>query len=69
MSHHDDIHRRSDPTPPFMREAIPTEESNPDLHHKLTQLWYQRQNAVRGLGDALASDDLREYAKHVRTIN
>jgi hypothetical protein len=32
------------------------------LHHQLTQLWYQRQNAVRGLGDALAADDSALYA-------
>jgi hypothetical protein len=42
---------------PFLREYIPTVETHPILHHHLTRLWYERQEAVRGLGDALAADD------------
>jgi hypothetical protein len=68
-SHHDGSHRLLNPTAPFPRENIPNEEINPELHHKLTQLWYQRQNAVRGLGDALASDDLALYSVLMDQIN
>jgi hypothetical protein len=41
----------------FLREYIPSEKTHPILHQHLTRLWYDRQEAVRGLGDALAADD------------
>ena len=46
-----------DRTKPFLRDYIPSESENSELHRSLTQEWYQRQDAVRGLGDALADDD------------
>ena len=64
--------RLLDPTASFTREFIPSERTNPELHHKLTQLWYQRQNAVRSLGDALAEDDPDLYdvlMVQIREIN
>ena len=49
--------------PPFRREQIPSQSTHPVLHRHLTQLWYDRQEAVRGLGDALGEDDLVRYGK------
>ncbi len=49
--------------PPFRRERIPPQTTHPVLHWHLTQLWYDRQEAVRGLGDALGEDDLVKYGK------
>ena len=49
--------------PPFRREQIPSPSTHPVLHRHLTQLWYDRQEAVRGLGDALGEDDLVRYGK------
>jgi hypothetical protein len=42
-----------DQATPFLRDYIPSKESDPELHRVLTQYWYDRQEAVRGLGDAL----------------
>ena len=50
-----------DSSAPFLREYIPPEASNPALHQRLTQLWYERQDALRGLGDALGNDDAIKY--------
>jgi hypothetical protein len=50
-----------DPTAPFLRDFIPSEEEHPELHKSLTQKWYERQEAVRGLGDALGDDDADRY--------
>jgi hypothetical protein len=46
---------------PFLRESIPALESNPVLHQVLTKLWYELQEAARGLGDALARDDAEGF--------
>ncbi len=46
-----------DSTAPFLRDFIPSEEEHPELHKSLTQKWYERQDVVRGLGDALLGDD------------
>jgi len=46
-----------DPTTPFLRSNIPPEDKYPILHKHMTDLWYARQEAIRGLGDALANDD------------
>jgi hypothetical protein len=50
-----------DRTKPFLRDYIPSESENPELHRSLTQKWYERQDVVRGLGDALAHDDSKRY--------
>ena len=50
-----------DSTAPFLRENIPPEGEHPELFRVLTQKWYERQEAVRGLGDALADDELERY--------
>ncbi len=50
-----------DPNAPFLREYIPSEQTHPILHRHLTQLWYDRQEAIRGLGDALADDDSARF--------
>ena len=52
---------RRDTTAPFLKEYIPALEIHPVLHQALTQLWYERQEAVRGLGDALAQDDAERF--------
>jgi hypothetical protein len=52
---------RRDTGAPFLRESIPALESNPVLHQALTKLWYERQEAARGLGDALARDDAEGF--------
>jgi hypothetical protein len=52
---------RLDTTAPFLREFIPAQDAHPDLHHTLTRLWYDRQEAVRELGDALGRDDSTRY--------
>ena len=54
---------------PFLREQIPSEESDPELHRVLTQYWYERQEAVRGLGDALASDNPIMYNELMNRID
>jgi hypothetical protein len=48
-------------TAPFLRENIPPEREHPELFRFLTQKWYERQEAVRGLGNALADDELERY--------
>jgi hypothetical protein len=50
-----------DPNTPFLREYIPSEETHPVLNRHLTNLWYERQDAVRGMGDALAEDNSVQY--------
>jgi hypothetical protein len=54
--------KKVDSTAPFLREHIPSEENCPELHRNLTQLWYERQDAIRGLVDALAIDDSTKYS-------
>lgn len=49
------------PTMPFLKEYIPSKLDNPGLYDFLMGKWYERQEAVRGLGDALADDDLERY--------
>ena len=49
------------PTTPFRKEFIPHKQDNPEIHEFLLNKWYERQEAVRGLGDALAEDDLDRY--------
>ena len=51
-----------DPTTPFLREYIPAENTHPELHRSLSEKWYERQEAVRGMKDALAEDDSGLYA-------
>jgi hypothetical protein len=53
---------------PFLRDYIPSEETDPELHRVLTQHWYDRQEVVRGLGDALGSDDPIKYNMLVNQI-
>jgi hypothetical protein len=56
------LDQRMDSGPiPFLRRDIPTESENPELHKSLTEKWYRRQEAARGLGDALANDDSQQY--------
>jgi hypothetical protein len=50
-----------DTTAPFLKESIPALEIHPVLHQALTKLWYERQEAVRGMGDALAQDDAERF--------
>ena len=50
-----------DPATPFLRRHIPPEDKYPSLHKHMTDLWYARQEAIRGLGDALANDDERLF--------
>ncbi len=47
---------------PFMRDMIPSEQEYPELHRSLMQKWYERQEAVRGMGDALDDDDADRYS-------
>ena len=48
---------------PFRRDQIPPQTTHPVLHKHLTQLWYDRQEAVRALGDALGEDNLVKYGQ------
>ncbi len=50
-----------DSNAPFMREHIPSEQTHPILYRHLTSLWYERQEAVRGMGDALAEDNADKF--------
>jgi hypothetical protein len=50
-----------DPRAPFLWEYIPSEQTHPVLHRHLTSLWYERQEALRGMGDALADDDSARF--------
>ncbi len=52
---------RLDTAAPFLREFIPAQDAHPNLHQTLTRLWYDRQEAVRELGDALGRDDSTRY--------
>ena len=52
---------RLDTAAPFLQEFIPAQDFHPELHQTLTRLWYDRQEAVRELGDALGKDDSARY--------
>jgi hypothetical protein len=56
------ISSKVDTTEPFRRDCIPSEQEYPELHRSLTQMWYERQEAVRGMGDALGEDDSERYS-------
>ena len=57
------------PTMPFLKEYIPRKLDNPELHDFLVEKWYERQVAVRGLGDALAEDDLERYCLGIKYLD
>ena len=65
----DVIPANSSPITPFLRENIPSEEEDIELHRSLTEHWYERQAAVRGLGDALAKDDTGLYGRLLQQID
>jgi hypothetical protein len=57
----EDTDRHLDPGAPFLRQYIPSQNENPDLHFRLMEKWNARQEALEGLVIALQRDDAARF--------